>query len=181
MKTTEEIWHEYHNKLASWIRSRVTEDTVDDLLQDVFIKIHSRIDSLKENTKLEHWLYKITRNTVIDYYRSKRPADVLPDWIEQPESDLNETIRKELSTCLEPMIEQLPDKYRITIQLSEIDGKTQRMVAKEQGISLSGTKSRVQRGRSLLKGMLYKCCEFELNKNKQLIDYNKKRSDSDCC
>lgn len=71
VKATENIWHEYHMKLAAFIRSRVADDVVDDLLQDVFIKTHTRIDSLKENTKLESWLYQITRNTVIDYYRSK--------------------------------------------------------------------------------------------------------------
>jgi len=181
MSTTEDIWHEYNMKLTSFIRSRVSEDVVNDLLQDVFVKIHTRIDSLKENTKLEIWLYQITRNTIIDHYRAKRPMEELPEWIEQPESDRGEIIRKELSSCLEPMVKELPNKYREAVQLSEIENKTQNEVAEMANISLSGAKSRVQRGRSLLKGMLHECCKLELSKNGQLIDYLKKSNGNDCC
>ncbi len=181
MRTTEDIWYEYHMKLAAFIKSRVGEEVVNDLLQDVFVKIHTRIDSLKENTKLESWLYQITRNTIIDHYRAKRPLEELPEWIEQPESDGGEIIRKELSSCLEPMVKELPDKYREAVQLSEIKNKTQSEVAEMANISLSGAKSRVQRGRSLLKVMLHECCKFEFSKNDQLIDYIKKSNGDDCC
>jgi len=53
MKDTENIWLEYHNKLLAFIKSRVADDVADDLLQDVFLKIHTRINSLKDDTKLE--------------------------------------------------------------------------------------------------------------------------------
>ena len=168
-------------KLSAFIRSKVAEDVVDDILQDVFVKIHTRLDSLKDNVKLESWLYQITRNTVFDYYRSRKPTEQLPDWIEQPESNEEETIRKELSSCLEPMVNELPDKYREAIQLSELENKTQKEVAKVENISLSGAKSRVQRGRALLKTMLHDCCQIELNKNNQLVSYNQKNKDSKCC
>ncbi|MEM7538202.1 MAG: sigma-70 family RNA polymerase sigma factor [Chloroflexota bacterium] len=78
MKTTEEIWFDYQNKLSSFIRSRVDNDAVEDILQDVFVKVYTRLDSLKENAKLESWLYQITRNAVVDYYRAKRPTANLP-------------------------------------------------------------------------------------------------------
>ena len=181
MKATENIWHEYHMKLATFIRSKVAEDVVDDLLQDVFMKIHTRIDSLKEDTKLESWLYQITRNTVIDYYRSKRPTGDLPDWIEQPQSDEEYTIRKELSSCLEPMVKELPDKYREAVQLSELENRTQKEVAELENISLSGAKSRVQRGRALLKTMLHDCCQIEINQNNQLVSYERKEKDRKSC
>ncbi|AGF78021.1 RNA polymerase, sigma subunit, SigZ [Desulfocapsa sulfexigens DSM 10523] len=174
MKSTENIWHEYHMKLTAFIRGKVAEDVVDDLLQDVFIKIHTRIDSLKENKKLESWLYQITRNTVIDYYRSRRPTKNLPDWIEQPQHDEKETIRKELSSCLEPMVKELPDKYREAVRLSELEHKNQKEIAEMENISLSGAKSRVQRGRALLKTMLHDCCQIEINHNNTLVSYKKK-------
>ena len=181
MKTTENIWHEYHVKLAAFIRSKVAEDVVDDLLQDVFVKIHTRIDSLKKNTKLESWLYQITRNTVIDYYRSKRPTKDLPEWIRQPQSEEEKTIRKELSSCLQPMIKELPNKYREAVQLSELENKTQKEIAERENISLSGAKSRVQRGRALLKTMLHECCQIEINQNSQLVSYEKKDKDCKFC
>jgi len=57
------------------------------------------------------------------------------------------------------MIEQLPEKYRVAIRLSEVEG-AQQDVADRLGLSLSGAKSRIQRGRLLLKGVLVQCCTF---------------------
>ncbi|MDO9546839.1 MAG: RNA polymerase sigma factor SigZ [Pelolinea sp.] len=181
MKTTEDIWFEYHNKLSAFIRNRVANDAAEDILQDVFVKILTRIDSLKENTKLESWLYQITRNAVIDHYRSRRPTENLPDWIEQPRSVENEIIRQELSSCLAPMIGQLPDKYRAAINLSAVEGRTQKEIAELEKISLSGAKSRVQRGRALLKSMLHDCCQIEINHNNELVSYESKERDSNIC
>ncbi|MCP4001267.1 MAG: RNA polymerase sigma factor SigZ [Gammaproteobacteria bacterium] len=180
MLTTENIWLEYHQKLSGFIKSRISDDAADDLLQDVFLKVHAQLDSLKTDTKVESWLYQITRNTVIDYYRANRRLEELPKWIEQPESDESTVIRQELSACLEPMISQLPDKYREAIQLSEIEGKTQKELSKKENISLSGAKSRVQRGRALLKSLLNDCCQIEINNNNQLVSYNRKSQDCDC-
>ncbi len=179
--TTENIWLEYHEKLRNFISYRVSEETADDILQEVFIKIHSRIDSLKEGVKLESWLYQITRNTIIDHYRSKKPDETLPEWIAQPQPEDEEIIRGELSVCLDPMIKDLPNKYKEAIRLSEIERKTQKEVAELGGISLSGAKSRVQRGRSLLKTILHECCEIEINQKNQLIDYQKRSKDCKYC
>ncbi len=179
MKITEKIWHEYHSRLAAFIGNKVDEHAVDDLLQEVFIKVHTGIGTLKEGVKLESWLYQITRNTIIDYYRSNRKTEEFPDWLETPQVEEEEKIRKELLSCLEPMVKELPEKYRAAVQLSEIDNRPQKEVAEQQGISLSGAKSRVQRGRGLLKEMLHNCCEFELNKKNQIISYDEKRKE-DC-
>lgn len=181
VKVTENIWHEYKSRLAAFIRSKVAEDAVDDILQDVFMKIHLRINSLKDDTKLESWLYQITRNAITDYYRTKRISEELPDWLEQPQPEEEESIRKELSSCLQPMVGELPDKYHNAIRMSELENRTQKEVAEQEGISLSGAKSRVQRGRVLLKTMLYDCCQFEINKKNQVVSYEKKAKDCKFC
>lgn len=181
MKSTETIWNEYRMKLAAFIKSKVADDAVDDLLQDVFMKIHRRIDALQDGAKLEPWLYQITRNTITDYYRSKRTLEELPAWIEHPQPEDEDVIRKELSSCLEPMVNRLPDKYRNAIQQSELENKTQKEVAEREGISLSGAKSRVQRGRQLLKAMLHDCCRFELNKDNHVVSYERKAPDCKRC
>jgi RNA polymerase sigma-70 factor (ECF subfamily) len=179
--STENIWHEYHIKLVSFIRGKVSEDIADDVLQDVFMKIHARIDSVKEEAKIESWLYQITRNTIIDHYRSKRTTEELPNWIAQIQPDEEDVIKKELSSCLEPMVNELPVKYRNAVQMSEMENKTQKEVAEQEGISLSGAKSRVQRGRALLKTMLHECCQFELNKKNQVVSYEKKEKHCKYC
>ena len=179
---TERVWKEYHSKLLAFIAKRVDDHSVaEDILQNVFEKIHSRMDSLHEAEKLESWLYQITRNAVIDHYRTRKPSEELPEWISQPETDPSVQARQELEACLRPMIEQLPPKYRDALVLSELEGKTQLEVSKEQEISLSGAKSRVQRGRTLLKGIMFECCQFELDHKGKVIDYHAKNNDCDSC
>ena len=71
--TTEEIWEAFHMPLQQFIRRRVPDDpTAEDLLQEVFLKIHQHIGGLKDARQLESWLYRLTRNIIIDYYRSQR-------------------------------------------------------------------------------------------------------------
>ncbi len=181
MKTVEDIWLEYHNKLSNFIRAKVADNMAEDILQEVFVKIHTRLATLKEDAKLESWLYRITRNTVTDYYRAKRPTATLPDWLDQARSDEDETTRKELASCLVPMIEQLPEKYRVAITLSDIDGKTQKEVAERENISLSGAKSRVQRARVLLRSMLHDCCRIEINGNNRPVSYEPREKSCKLC
>lgn len=130
MNTTEKLWIEYHKRLLSFIRKRVNDDAAaDDILQDIFVKIHSRIDTLEEETRLESWLYQIARNAVIDHYRTQKPSEELPEWIAQQNIDKNEQAKQELEACLEPMIDLLPDKYRDAIILSELEGMNQKGVS----------------------------------------------------
>lgn len=182
MVITEKIWTEYHRKLLSFIKKRVNDDAVaEDILQEIFVKIHTRIDSLKDDVKLESWLYQIARNTVYDYYRSYKPSEQLPEGLVQQDVDENEVARQELGMCLEPMINMLSEKYRDTMYLSEISRMDKNEIAEKQGLSLAGARSRVQRGRFLLKGLIHECCDIELDKNNQLIDFSKKPGNNDCC
>jgi RNA polymerase sigma-70 factor (ECF subfamily) len=177
---TEYIWKEYHDKLHGFILSRVNETSVaDDILQDVFMRILSRIDTLKDCDKLQSWIYQITRNAIIDHYRGQKKNLELPSMLIESEAEISDTVRKDINNCLMPMIESLPDPYRESIMLSEIKGKTQKEVAQKQGISVSGAKSRVQRGRAMIKDMMFGCCHFEFDKQGNVIDYERKAS-SDC-
>jgi RNA polymerase sigma-70 factor (ECF subfamily) len=182
MNTSEKVWQEYHSRLRAFIKSRVSDDAAaDDILQNVFLKMHAGLTSLKDATKLQSWLYQIARNAVIDYFRSQKPTVELPDQLLQSETDPGEKVTQELSDCLQPMIQRLPETYRETVILSEIKGLTQKEVARSQGISLSGAKSRVQRGRALLKEMLADCCRLEFDHKGRLCDYERKDKACDAC
>lgn len=175
MDVSEKVWLEYHARLRAFIKSRIANKAaVDDILQDVFLKMHAGLDSLKDDTKLKSWLYQIARNAIIDHFRSRRPTMDIPEWLPQPETDPREKVTQELSECLQPMIRLLPESYREAVILSELKGLTQKEVATVQGISLSGAKSRVQRGRALLKNMLDDCCRFEFDHSGRLCDYERK-------
>ena len=181
-KQTEKIWIDYHNKLLSFIYSRVNNGPVaEDILQDVFVRIHARIDTLKEENKLSSWLYQITRNAIIDYYRARKLTEDLPETLLSPEEDPTEKVRKDIEGCLEPMIASLPNKYRQALVLSDIEGRPQKELAKTQDLSLSGAKSRIQRARAMLKDMMLECCTFEYDNRDKVVDYEVKGNSCDKC
>ena len=182
MNTSEKVWREYHSKLHVFIKSRISDNTTThDILQDVFLKMHTGLASLKDGTKLQSWLYQIARNAVSDYYRSQKPVVDIPEWLPYPETDPGDKVAQELSVCLQPMIQLLPENYREAVILSELKGLTLKEVAQVQGISHSGAKSRVQRGRALLKEMLADCCQLEFDHSGRLCAYERKGKGCDAC
>jgi len=167
---------EFHDKLFAFIKSKVSDHFIaEDLLHDVFVKILSKLDTLEERGKMESWIYQITRNTVTDYYRTNTNESKLANFTITPKINEAEETRLELSSCLLHMINQLPDKYRIAIQLSEIEGEKQKEIARLENITLSGAKSRVQRGRVLLKKILLSNCQLDLNSKNQITDSSPKK------
>ena len=182
MNLSENIWLDYHARLRAFILSRISDSSAsDEILQEVFLKMHTGLASLKDETKLKSWLYRITRNAMIDYFRAHRSTAELPDMLEQPETDSGEKVAQELSQCLQPMIQKLPESCREAIILSELKGFSQKDVARMQGISLSGTKSRVQRGRARLKETLADCCRLEFDRGGRLSGYEPEGGSCDEC
>jgi len=159
---TEEIWKDFGIKLKRFIQNRISDETVaEDILQEVFIKIHSNIGNLKSETKLKSWIYQITRNTIIDYYRTKKIEIEFRDEIKL-EDNYEEKYLDELSECISVLVNRLPEKYRNAIELTEYKGYTQESMGHLLGLSPSGAKSRVQRAREKLKTMLMECCRSVL-------------------
>ena len=177
--TTELIWDAFSEPLRKFIRVRVRDDDeAEDLLQEVFIRIHTRIDTLQDQSRLASWIYQIARNLIIDTYRSRREELPLPDVIPvQPEVD-DPDAEAEIAAGLVEMVRDLPDKYSQALILTEFDGMKQTELAEVLGISVSGAKSRVQRGREMLRQSLLDCCHFEFDRLGGMIAYE---SRPDCC
>ena len=171
--TTEKIWEEFHPRLSQFIFKRVPdEQNAEDILQEVFLKIHARIDSLHDEEKLQSWMYSIARNTIADYYREHKATIELPEGLELPEEAVVEDDAvKDLIPSVRAMVNSLPDEYREALILTEYEGLTQRELAERLGLSFSGAKSRVQRAREKLKVMLLDCCHFEFDRLGKVIDY----------
>jgi RNA polymerase sigma-70 factor (ECF subfamily) len=177
----EALWKEYHASLRRFIQNRVSEESaVEDLLQDVFVKVHSKIDTLKESRRIRSWLYQIARNTIIDYYRRRKPMEELPEGLSLSEKDDRRAL-KELAGCLRPMIERLSEPTREALILSELQGLAQKDIAEKQGISLPGAKSRVQRGRRKLKELMLECCHCEFDRRGAVYDYERKKDHCKAC
>jgi RNA polymerase sigma-70 factor (ECF subfamily) len=180
------IWEQLHDALRGFISKRVRNDAeTEDILQEVFMRVHHRLDSLQERERVVSWVYQITRNAIIDYYRSAErrrelPAGLAIDITDQEgraESD-NTEAKYELAHCLGPMIHNLSKDYREAITLVELDGLTHQQAASRLGLSVPNMKSRVQRGRRQLRKMLDQCCRIELDKRRGVVEFEVRRPGS---
>jgi RNA polymerase sigma-70 factor, ECF subfamily len=181
--TTDAIWTTFSGRLRGFIAKRVRKDVdIDDILQDVFAKIHAGLGTLKEGEKLEAWLFQVTRRAIIDHFRScsgkRRAVDLLGDVAEKaaPE-DLSAVV----ASWLDPMMSLLPDEDREALRLTDLEGMSQKDLAARLGISVTGAKSRVQRARARLKKAVLDCCHLELDRRGTPIDYSKKQGDCGTC
>lgn len=172
------IWHKFRTELLNYIKSKVRDEyAAEDILQEVFIKIHKNIEQIDNLYSLRAWLYRITNNTIIDFYRRDKqllPLDEAGDKLAVEEELLD--MNGEIAACLQPFLQDLPDKYRRPLELFEIDGMQHKEIAKKLNISLSGSKSRVLRAKKKLKEVLTECCEFEFDSYGNIVDYRKKRA-----
>lgn len=173
LMTTENIWETFHTGLRNFILQRVPdEQSADDVLQETFLKIHTRIATLRDEDKLQSWMYQIARHAIADYYRQQKATVELPEALPVPEEPVVEDeVIKDLIPSVKAMVESLPDAYREALILTEYEGLTQRELAQRLGLSFSGAKSRVQRAREKLKTMLLNCCHFEFDRLGKIIDY----------
>ncbi len=168
----ETLWEQFSKRLRSFIRSRVEDDeTAEDLLQEVFLRIHTHMDGLKDTTRLESWIYQIARNAIVDHYRQRRTTTMILDEIAGDDGPSETDMAEELAASLTEMVAALPDPYREALVLTEYEGLNQKELAARLGISLSGAKSRVQRGRQKIKDLLLTCCHFEFDRYGRVVDY----------
>ena len=176
---TQTIWETFCCQLIAYILNRVSDPSLaDDIFQDVFLKIHSKIDTLKDDTKIRSWVYQIARNTIIDHYRKQKIKTEDIHTIELKdenmffgfEDSVEDNPAKEIAAGLREMVEALPQKYAKAILWVEFEGLSQIELAKKLGISISGAKSRVQRARQMLRDSLMKCCHFQFDRYGTIID-----------
>ncbi|TKJ27704.1 MAG: RNA polymerase sigma factor SigZ [Chloroflexi bacterium B3_Chlor] len=174
----ESVWDQFSDRLRSFIRARVAdEETAEDILQEAFLRIHAKMGTLRDMGKLESWIYQITRNAIIDHYRSHRATRELPDTLGLWEDAYEEDLVTRLASDVREMVEALPEPYREAFVLTSYEGLSQKELAKRLGLSYSGAKSRVQRARERVKDMLMTCCHFEFDRRGTVIDYY----DHCCC
>jgi RNA polymerase sigma-70 factor, ECF subfamily len=188
MEKVADIWEQVHRGLRAFILKRVSNDTeADDILQEVFLRVHRHLDHLQDPDRLLSWMFQITRHVIIDHYRSSEKRREAPVGFavdmqeaassESPES-MSHDVRTELSDCLRPMLDRLPLKYREAVRLVELGGLTNQEAASRLGVSVPGMKSRVQRGRRHLKQMLDDCCVIELDRRGAVTDYELRHPNS---
>jgi len=158
--------------VRAFVARRVAPDAVDDLTQEIFLKMHEHAAELRDASKVAPWLFRVARNVVVDHLRRRRAHTPL-EAVEEPaapEPEERANANPEMASALGTMMKLLPEEYRVALELTEMSGLTQRELAEREGLSLSGAKSRVQRGRQLLEGILRACCDFETDARGNVVD-----------
>lgn len=177
--TTHTIWNLYAEDIKYFILSKVKNSVVaDDLLQDSFIKIHTKKESLKDEGKLKAWVFSIARYTVMDYFRQNKIEIPKTNDVLYIEDDNKEHTEHD---CLYNIIKQLPKKYRAPLFLADIKGVKQAEVAKQLKLSLPTVKSQIQRARKLIALGYMDCCDLKMNSKGVLVGEIKEREDCKVC
>jgi RNA polymerase sigma-70 factor, ECF subfamily len=178
MTSISPFWFDYKARLRSYIVNRVKDiHAVDDILQDVFLKAHTNLHTVKTPGSIKSWLFRISANAIADHYRSQKPWAQFSEEPTVPESEIDYVA--ELATCLQPLIAELPEIYRSALTLTEIEELPQKEVAERLGISLSCVKARVQRGRKRLRRKVLDCCDIEISQN-QIVGYAPRKKSNNC-
>jgi RNA polymerase sigma-70 factor (ECF subfamily) len=179
--STEGVSSHLSSDLRRFIRRRVRDDHVaDDLLQETFLRIQRGFGSLRNRKRLAGWVHQIARNVIRDHYRQGQGAGEMLAADVPEEADDVGPVRARGAEWMGELIRQLPDGYREAVQLSEIEGLTQQEVAARLGLSLSGAKARVQRGRKMLKEALEQCCVFHLDRRGRIMDLEPRKDRTPC-
>lgn len=171
----QDIWTDLHQELKKYIFSKIKDiDKSEDILQDVFLKIHLNIHKLSDYSKLTSWVYQITRNAVADHLR-KANSEVHIDELDFAEQENEEPLYHSLSNCINQKISKLPAKYKQAILLTYFDSYSQIKLAEELKISYSGAKTRVQRGKEKLNNLIVDCKNVVTDYNGKLIEYQSEK------
>ena len=167
---------EFSGKLRAFLRRRVRDDaTADDLTQETMLKVFRSREALRDDQRFEAWLYRIARTTLIDFYRPQRPREELPANLAAETTEPADEVTAAMTRSLKFFLEELPAAYREPVRLAEFEGLPLARIALRLGLSLTAVKSRVRRGRAMLKKKLQDCCRLEFDRMGKIIGYERRQ------
>lgn len=180
-----DAWMEFETRLRGYVGRRVDPSSVDDVVGGILLRLAQNQDGLTASRNPIAWALRVAGNAVADHHRRKAAERrALAEVKENPGPEQiaasDTTPAEDLAACLLPMVRALPESYAEALLLTDIDGLTQTEAAKRLGLSVSGMKSRVQRGRKLLRETLLRCCRVELDHRGGIIDYSRRGTGCGC-
>lgn len=185
----EAIWAEVGTSLERFVARHISDrHQAEDVVADVLLRIHEHLGSVDDHERITAWVFRIARNAITDHYRrtARRREDLGTDdglpagdsadgWVED-----QGTVLSDLASCIRPLIDALPTDYRRALELTDLQGHTQAEAARIEGVSVSGMKSRVQRGRRLFAAMVRNCCEVTTDSRGELVDFEQRAAGCGC-
>ncbi len=177
-------YRELEERLRPFVARRVPTSDVEDVLQDVFVRAQRALPELRDDQRFGPWMYRIARSAIAESHRqrSRHPVVEVDDANSAVASEGGgpTALETEVAEYLVTLVGRLPSPYREALTLSELEGLTQQAAADALGITLSGAKSRIQRGREKLRGLLDDCCRIGVDARGQVIDCEP-RQPGCCC
>lgn len=168
--TPNQLWQSYQDRLKRFILRRVRDEhETEDILQDVFARIITRLGTLYDPDKLEAWIFQVTRRAVADYFR-KRARQPRPRETDHTDRSPAYPVTEAVALCLRSLLEAAPEQDQQALRLADVEGRPQKELARNLGLSLTGSKSRVQRARRRLKNALNACCRIESDRRGNILD-----------
>lgn len=185
--TLESVWREFSGDLRQFIGRRVSRpQDADDILQLVALRMLQSAGDHRDRRTLLGWLYAVTRNAITDHYRAAvHQREVMAgDVPERPIADFSadedtQQALTSLAACIRPMLRLLPADQAAAVELVDLTGVSQVEAARAAGLSVSGMKSRVQRGRRALRDALTACCHLQLDVRGEVQEFESRRG-ADC-
>lgn len=175
---------ELAQKLRPFVARRVPPAEVDDVLQEVFVRVQRSLGALRDEERLVPWLYQVARSAVQESLRQRARHPLASAEYDEPapvEADSSVASATGLAAFAAVAITRLPEPYRQALTLTELEGMTQLAAAKLLEISPSGMKSRVQRGREKLRELLEASCDIALDVRGGVIACEPKASANCSC
>lgn len=160
-----------------FIGSRIRNAAVaDDLTQDVFLKVMRQLPHVRDPRRIMGWVFQIARHEVADHFRRTRPTEEFSEKHEAtPPHRFAVTEREEarlrdaLARYIRTVIDSLPPPYREALLLTDYEGISQVELAARIGRSVSAAKSRVQRARLMVREIIDRCCQFDVDRYGRVI------------
>ncbi|WP_108866251.1 sigma-70 family RNA polymerase sigma factor [Aquimarina aquimarini] len=175
------FWETYQDDIRIFIKSKVKNDHItDDLVQETFIKVHNKKDTLKDESKIKSWLFTIARNTVYDFFKETKQQTI--EIVEESTyEEINIEPEHSEKDCLPGLINALPQKYRVPLFLSDIKGYKQEQIAEQLQLPISTVKSQIQRARKLIVKGYMECCNYTMNNKGKLVGETKSKENCKIC
>jgi RNA polymerase sigma factor (sigma-70 family) len=156
-RAQQELFLKYGRRMLGYCqRYSSNHDDANDLLQDGFLKIFDNISSYKGDSPLQAWMARIIINMAISKFRKAASGPKFTDMEDEDIADQPEDIQVEqhdLNTVISAM-QQLPERYRLVLNMYAIDKMSHREISEQLGISEGTSKSQLSRARQLLKDSL---------------------------
>lgn len=159
--------------LRPYVVRRVGSADADDVMQEILRHVHGAVRTVEDQTRYTGWLHRIASNAVIDHHRSKRreAAKLRGFSVEEPTCETDpEGFEQLLAPFISYFVEQLPSPYRAAVHLTELQGLTMKQAAEQEGVTVAAMKSRVLRGRKLLRERFEACCEVALDARGRMLE-----------